>query len=486
MKLRPALPASQRLETVAAVAIAGVAMLACQGEKAPATRAIGSSAPTTVETAPAPPAPVLSRFDVPLRYDFTTLLTVIERVVPKTFGSLDSVHMVGADDHKHYAYAATRGPFTAFVTGSQMHMRATLTYAARGYYKPPIGPTVSAGCGGDSAKRPQIIVELVTPLTLSPNWHLRSAARVVTLAPATTTDRDRCTVSMIHYDVTDRVIGAARQALTEHLPDIDRKIGDVDLTNQVTGWWALLSRPIQLTDGVWLSLQPQRLSLGRVTGAKHVLTVQAGLAAYPKIVAGLEPRTAVQPLPPLARDTGSSGFRISLEGLMDFATATSHVTDALHGRVVVQAGRSITIQSVTVSPATAGRLALSVTFTGDATGTLRFVGMPRLDATLEQITVPDLDYDLETDSDLINGYAWLRSESLRTLFREKAQLPVRPVLERGRALLTAGLNRKLGDAVTLSAHVDSVSVRGLYVTRSGLTVRAEASGSAGMSVQQKR
>ncbi|MEP6689720.1 MAG: DUF4403 family protein [Gemmatimonadaceae bacterium] len=469
---------------VAASLLAGAATAACRGAEHGAAPAAGASAAAIETVIPAPPPVALSRFDVPLRYDFTVLLGVIERVVPQTFGSLDSVHVVGTDNHKHYAYVAARGPFTAFVSGAEMHLSATLRYAARGYYKPPIGPTVSAGCGGDSAARPQIVVELVTPLTLTPSWHLRSAARLVRMAPASTTDRDRCTVSLIHYDVTERVLGAARQALTAHLPDIDRKIGDVDLTNQVTGWWALLSRPIRLTDGVWLSLQPRQLRVGRVTGARHVLTVQAGLDAYPKIVTGAEPAADVRPLPPLARDTSTSGFRILLEGEVDFATATLRVNEALRGRVVEQSGHTITIRSVSVSPAAGGRLALSGTFTGDASGALRLVGAPRFDSKTGEISVPDLDYDLATDSDLINAYAWLRSESLRDLFREKARLPVQPVLDRGRALLVAGLNRKLGDAVTLSANVDSVSVRGLYVTRAAIIVRAEASGTAGLSVRQ--
>ena len=63
------------------------------------------------------------------------------------------------------------------------------------------------------------------------------------------------------------------------------------------------------------------------------------------------------------------------------------------------------------------------------------------------VTVPDLDYDLETDSQLINTYTWLRSDVLRATFRSKAHVPVDPVLARGRELLTEGLNRKIGDAL---------------------------------------
>jgi Domain of unknown function (DUF4403) len=99
--------------------------------------------------------------------------------------------------------------------------------------------------------------------------------------------------------------------------------------------------------------------------------------------------------------------------------------------------------------------------------------------------VPDLDFDLDTDSKLVSGYAWLRSDELRAMIRERAHVPVQPALAKGRELLLSGLNRKLGDAVTLSATVDSVAVKGLYVTRDALVVRAEATGQAGFTVKQR-
>jgi len=52
-------------------------------------------------------------------------------------------------------------------------------------------------------------------------------------------------------------------------------------------------------------------------------------------------------------------------------------------------------------------------------------------------------------------------------------------------LLLKGLNRQVGKVLTLSATVDSVAVKGLYVTRSGLVVRGEASGKAGVLVRQQ-
>ena len=453
---------------------------ACREKPAPRP-----AAQAAIPDAPPPVIPA-SRFDVPLTYDITKVLRDVERAVPTQFGSLDSVHQAGDDPSRHFAYVAHRGPFTAFGIDSVFHLRATLTYRARGYYKLPIGPTVSAGCGTSTDRPPRAVIELATPLSLTPDWHLAAHTKLVRVDRATTSDRDRCQVRLLHYDVTHRILDAARHAITDRLPAIDRTIGNVDLTPQVTGWWATLNRPIRLTDGVWLLLGPLRLRVGHVTGKGHVLTVHVGLDARPRIVTGQgEPVVPVPPLPPLAADTVSDGFHILMEGIVDYATASRALSHALRGASVTEQGHTVTVDSLIVSPEPGERLALTVAFHGDAQGTLRLTGVPRYDAVRKAIVMPDLDYDLQTDSPLLNMYSWLLSPGLRALFREKAVLPEGPALDRGRDLLLQGLNRKIGDAMTLSAVIDSVAARKLYVTARGLVIRAEARGHATAAVKQR-
>ena len=468
------------LWTIAAVAM--IAMSCNREKRAPVKE---NPADTAISTAEEVAMPVLSRFQAPLAYDFTPILAVVERAVPRTFGSLDSIRQVGDDKRKHYAFVATRDTFTTFMRGQLVHLRTTISYRARGYYKPPIGPTIGAGCGNDQVQ-PQIQIELVTPVTLNRNWHLRSESRLERLEPASDSAKDRCVVSILKYDVTTRVIDAARQAISSRLPDIDSKIAKIDLTQRASGWWDLLNRPIRLRDELWLQLQPRQFRLGAVTGKEHTLTVQAGLDAFPKIVTGPEPKVIPRPLPTLARDTAGAGFQIALDGIVDFETASRAVNDALRGKSVTQAKQTVTVKSVEVGPLSGGRVVLSVVFTGDANGALRFVGTPRLDAGHDHILVPDLDYDLQTNNDLINAFSRLRSDQFRALFREKATVPIGPALLQGKSLLLSGLNRTIGDVMTITASVDSVAAIGLRVTRVGITVRAGAYGKASVSVKQKR
>ena len=435
--------------------------------------------------APAPAPPELSRFSVPLEYDFTAVLRLVEQIVPTTFGSMDSVKTVGDDNRKHYAFEAIRGPFTAFADGNLLHLRATFAYSARGYYKPIVGPTLSAGCGNDK-ERPRVVVELATPISLTDSFHLVSKARIVRVEPASTTQRDHCDVSILHHDVTERVVEAARAGLASQLPNIDRKVSTVDLTGHVTEWWGMLARPIKLRDDVWLLLGPERLRVGHVSGRNRILIVPVSLDARPRVVTGpTEPVVVTTALPKLERDSASDGFHIVLDGVVDYGTASRELTAALAAKSFTQSGKTITVQEVSVLPQAKGRLALSVSFTGDANGTIRLVGTPQIDHAHSMVTVPDLDFDLQSDSKLLQTYSWLKSDGLRAELRKRARLSMEPALDRGRALLLEGLNRKIGDALTLTATVDSVAARGLFVTRDGLIVRAEAKGHAGVSVKQR-
>ncbi len=450
------------------------------------TREAPSTTPEPPDVAaPAPGPAELSRFSVPLEYDFSAVLRLVEEIVPTTFGSMDSVKTVGDDSRKHYAFEAVRGPFTAFADGNLLHLRATFAYSARGYYKPIFGPTLSAGCGGGD-ERPRVVVELATPIGLSDDFHLVSKAQIVRVEPASSAQRDRCDVSILRHDVTARVVDAARAGIESQLPNIDRKVSSVDLTEHVTEWWAMLAHPIQLREGVWLLLGPERLRVGHVSGRKKILIVPVSLDAHPRVVTGTsEPAVVRTALPRLERDSASEGFHVVLDGVVDYGVASRELTAALAEKSFTQSGKTIEVRQVSVLPKSKGRLALSVSFTGDANGTVELVGTPVIDRARAMIAVPDLDFDLQSDSKLLQTYSWLRSDELRTEMRKRARISITPALDRGRALLLEGLNRKIGDALTLTATVDSVSERGLFVTRDGLIIRAEATGRAGVSVKQK-
>ena len=126
-----------------------------------------------------------------------------------------------------------------------------------------------------------------------------------------------------------------------------------------------------------------------------MLTVPVSLDARPRIVTGPEPQSKTIALPPLAKDTVSDGFRIELDGQVDYGTAARTLTAALAGRRFTRAGRTVAVDNVMVFPAPRGRLLLAIGFAGDATGRLQLVGTPRYQPAVGTVDVPDLDFDLQ-------------------------------------------------------------------------------------------
>src|SRR5258705_13905346 len=123
-------------------------------------------------------------------------------------------------------------------------------YRVRGYYKPILGPTLSAGCGGDSLReRPRLVVELAAPLALTPSWHLASRARVVRIAPMSTAAPDHCDVTILRRDLTPRVVEAARGALPAPLRGIDRRGGGAARRRRIERRGGVVGPPDPFAEG---------------------------------------------------------------------------------------------------------------------------------------------------------------------------------------------------------------------------------------------
>ena len=78
----------------------------------------------------------------------------------------------------------SRSPFRVRVTGQTLSISADVEYQGRVWYRPPIGPELSAGCGVGDAPRPRVRATLVSTGRLTPRWQLRTRTRVLRLAIA--------------------------------------------------------------------------------------------------------------------------------------------------------------------------------------------------------------------------------------------------------------------------------------------------------------
>lgn len=429
--------------------------------------------------------PPVSVVESQVRYELAPALAALERAVPRTFGDIDHRLAVVSNRRVHVAFAARRTPFTISVDSMRVTIGSVVEYEGRGWYKPPIGPEVSAACGTGNVERPRARVRLQTTLHLQETWSLAARTRVTRVEPYSTLGRDKCAVTIFRIDVTDRVMRATRDVLEREARTLDHALAEVNTQARFDRWWRDISRPIRLGDSIYLTIHPRRVRLGRVTVDSGFAVAHVRLEATPRIETGRRPDDLAHftPLPPLL--TGQlegRGLRVSLEALFGYDVATDLLRKALVGHTVSRGSRSIRIRDVSLAGIGGGRVSLGVRFDGAARGLVYLTGTPRYDNAADQLLIPDLDFDLHTASLLIRGFAFLNDDRLRELLRQNARFPVHGQLDRLRQLAVKGMNRNLTEGVALVATLDRVENVRVRATRDALMARADAGGSLQLQI----
>ena len=463
---------------------------------------VGAGCTGTSDVEPPPPqvvddpadslvAPDPSVIESEVRYDLGPAMGSLDKGVPRAFGDIEKRLGVENNGRVHFAYAARRTPFRIAFDGRRATISTIVEYEGRGWYDPPVGPTVSAACATGDVPKPRARVTLVSDLALNREWELVTRSRIATIEPVTDSIRDRCRVTVFRIDVTDRVIRATRGVLETQLRRLDSAIAAVKTRGRFERWWRDMSRPIRLTDSVWFTINPVDVRLRSVRSDSGNLVAAMRLTARPRIETGNRPNDfdLFTPLPPLLRTDaasgrGGGGLRVALDGELDYAVASRMLQRALGGKRIDIGNRNLTIQEVDLRGIGAGRIALGVRLTGAVTGRVYLIGTPTYDAKADQLLVPDLGYDLHTSNTLVQGLAWLKDDAIRDFLRERARFPVNAQLDRLRQLAERGMNRELTRGVRIIASLDQAEAVGVRAMRAALRVRALATGSARLEIDK--
>ncbi|MGQ0764270.1 MAG: DUF4403 family protein [Gemmatimonadota bacterium] len=419
--------------------------------------------------------------DAEIRYDLEPAIASLERAVPRAFGDIETRNAVPGNPRAHFAFAASRSPFTVRVNGTTVSLESVIEFEGRGWYKPPITPEVSAACGTSGVLRPRARIRIASTLVLTPAWNLQSRSRVLAVEPYGDSIRDRCRVTLFRIDVTDKVLQATRGLLGARLRGLDSAIARVSTRERFERWWRDISRPVRLSDSVWLVINPLDVELGEVRGDRSTAIAALRLEAQPMIITGNRPNDfeLFKPLPRLTRrNRVGRGLRVSLQGDLGYDVATVMLQRAIVGRQIDIGPRSLRVDDITLMGIGRGRVAVGVRFGGSARGNVYFTGTPQYDPASDQLLVPDLDYDLATSDLLVRGLSWLKDDAIRDFLRQRARFPVDDQLDRLRQLAELGMNRTLAPGVELSAQLDQAKAISVRATTRLLHVRALATGSA--------
>jgi len=425
------------------------------------------------------PEPQPSTVTLPITVSLASVAAKVERKVPHGQNHEDDWHPLGSFPVVGTLYVKEmweRDPLSLKLDGDHLDLWAHVRYRARVAAHPCVLGRCRwvqlASCGQDGPM-PSMDLGLRTTVGLRPDWTVAAHTTPRRVQPGF-----RCKLTRANVDVTERVQNLVQDLLDKNAPEIDQRIREAaDLRRRVEDVWETVQEPIEASKGVYVLMQPAALSATPPRGSGTTLTTTVSVVVRPKLVVGKRPAVTPKPLPLAGGTVPGRGFHIQMVAELPFTVMDSIVRAKLVGRHFDIEGHRITVRRARLYGA-GTKLVLAASIAGDAKGTLYFVGTPVFDADSQVVSVPDLDFSVESREVLPEVAEWLLYDQLRDQMRESARFAVGDRIASIRRDVDAALDRQLGRSVRTTGRVDRITPLGVFVFSRSVAAVVQAEGEA--------
>jgi hypothetical protein len=431
------------------------------------------------------PEPERSVVHLPVTLALDSLIGKVERAVPRGDNDEDEWKPLGEFPVVGTLYVKQmweRDPLQLTLGGERLEVGAHVRYRARIAERacvPVAGCrwVTLASCGHDGPM-PTLDVGLRTDVAWKPDWTVVPQTRARPVRAGV-----RCRLTRANVDVTERVAELVQKELGKVAPQVDAELREeVDLRRRVEDVWGEIQKPIKAADGVYLLLRPESVAVAPPRADGTRIGTEVAVTVRPKVVIGDRPAVDSVPLPAYGPYSPGRGFRIAMTAELTFVHASELLREALVGKSHEVRGRTVRVRDVRLYAGGGDRVVMAVRVGGDARGTLYFVGTPRYDAAAQVVSVPDLDFSVETKNVLGGAASWLLYERLREQMRAAARFGVGERIAELRQDVNEAINRNLSSAVRLSGRIDTIHPVGVVVTPQAVAAVVESEGRARIDI----
>jgi hypothetical protein len=401
---------------------------------------------------PPPPDPAPSFIAAPVVVDLAHLFAAAERATPRvppgveTWTNLPGPALGGAT----YRFNLYRDPLDIQLAGNRLTVHTTLNYwlqvglRMKGWVK----GVATCGVAPESYRRARL--GLQAEVRLTPGWGLD-----LHITPEEPQQLDPCQVTLLGYDITGKVLAGMKDALVKAAQGMEQQLrDDTTLRHKVENAWIQAQQPVELSPGVHLLLNPERVRMSPWHSEGNLLTITPEIQVRPAITLGVAPLVPFRPLPPLDQTPApiQPGFRLRVEADLGFDQATAQLSRQMVGRRFETDKGAFEVRSIAVR-GSAGNVLLELGLKGRVDGKLTLTGHPRFDEQTGTIRLDGLDYTLESSSWLTRLGVWLFSGTLRQTLSEKCNFFMDKSFQDLKAQAQQGLNRDLGPGMAMSGTI---------------------------------
>jgi hypothetical protein len=456
------------------LAILSLLLFSCASIQPEAPEIIVKSTPTLIQPS--------STLVVPIKINLAPYFKETDKSIPKKFtGKQENCEDVS------FSYNFQREPIVFKGSGNSILFDVDGKYSLDINYcakcsdmfsdKPHcLTPRVYVSCGSKGESMRKVEVGYTTSIKLTPDFKLKantSLRKFETIDP--------CEISVFKYDATALLKKEVTKVLKGLENDIDKQIGAVNLKTEAEKAWKIIAEPISLGKFGYFNANPSKMSFEQLKFEGNIATAQLELALSPKLTT-TPPETKAIPLPRLSDVTDNKGFNITLDVVATYDSLSTILTSELKGKEVDLKGKKVIFESIDIFGASNQQISLKIGFSGKKKGTLFLMGTPNFNQETQEISFPDLTFDLKTKNALLKSAKWLFNSKITDALRANSTIDLHPHLKNVQQMMEKQLNTAVQPGVLLKGKISQISMQGIYPNGETLILRVNTTGNLSLEM----
>lgn len=433
-----------------------VSLAACSGSKKLST--------STAAAEPAPrllPALPASRIDLPIKVNMRPVLAVMDSVTAKEFTNDKWPDYTLSSCDFRYKYRFLRSPFYFSCVNNKVNIQF------RGYYQiagskrvcafdKQVTPWVGGSCGFGSEPLRKVDISIGSLLEFLPNHQLRTTTRL-----EQTRALDKCEVTLLQTDITTQILDSIKASVNSYGLTFDSIVQSLNNNTLLAGWRNGGSRVMPLSKYGYLNLNPTQFRMGRFNVNQDTLLFSIGFSGNPQFSSDSLQLVNTNRMPPLVNTPVSGGISTYLNAIYGYPFLNKLLNDSLHNRPFEVEGRTFVINEVKVAGTAAGKIKIDVAFSGNRKGVLHLSGTPVLDSAQQVLTMPDIEFAIDTKDILVNIAKGLFRKKIIRQLKDQSVFDIAALIERNKPLIEARLNQTVTPWLQTQGRLYSLKLVGL-------------------------
>lgn len=450
--------------------------------------ACGGSRKTSLSVTPAParnlPALPASTLYIPVKVAIKPFLEMAEKMAPREITSTGWPAYINSSCDFRYKYRFVRSVFRFACINNQVQVTMNGEYQIAGsqsvcVLNQPVSPWVNGSCGFAPESMRRVNISLSSQLRFLPDYRLQTSTAV-----SKVTAIDKCLVTVFNNDVTAQVTDSIAASVNAYGKNIDAVVNSMRFDNYLQPLAEKAGRKIPLSTYGYMKLNASNINLGPINFSSDTLRFTAAVSCYPEISSDSINRSVTNSLPPLGAAASGNGFTITTNAIYDYTTIDTLLTRTLHNREFDIKGEKIKISKVQVRGLDHYRVEFKLVFTGTKRGTLILSGTPELDLQQQTISVPDLEFDLNSSSLALQIGKTFFSQRILDNLRSQAKVDVRDLYYKNKAKIDAQLNRSVSTGIDLEGNTNQLRLNGLIINKDNVQVQASVAGNISLLISE--